>query len=147
MTDFTHVVCPKCWADNRVPTDRIDAAPHCGKCKALLFDGHAVELSTDNFDRFIGRNDVPVLIDFWAPWCSPCRMMAPAFEAAAARVEPRVRLAKVNTEAHPSLAQRFNVRSIPTLCMLHKGQEIGRKTGAMGTPEIVHWASSVESPA
>jgi thioredoxin 2 len=121
---------------NRVPDDRVDESPHCGRCKETLFNGHPTELTADNFDTIAGRGDLPVLIDFWAPWCGPCVGFAPVFIQAASRFEPRLRLAKIDTEAQPQLAQRFNIRSIPTLVMLRQGREIARQSGALNAAQL-----------
>lgn len=138
-----HIVCPHCDAINRVPPERLGESPDCGKCHRPLFSGKPVALDAARFDRHLSRNDIPLLVDFWAPWCGPCRMMAPAFETAAERLEPHIRLAKVNTEEEQVLGARFSIRSIPTLAIFHGGREIARQAGAMGMADIVRWAQSV----
>ena len=142
MTDSTHVVCPSCNAVNRLPTDRLAAGPRCGKCGEQVFAGKPTELTDATFERHIGRSDIPVVVDFWAPWCGPCKMMAPAFEQAAADLEPNVRLAKLNTDEAQNTAARFNIRSIPTLALFRNGQEIARQLGAMGAADIVRWVKA-----
>ena len=137
-----HIVCPHCHTTNRVRKDQLSSAPDCGQCKKPLFQAHPVALDEAAFDKHIGRNHIPVLVDFWAPWCGPCRMMAPAYEQAAKTLEPRFRLAKVDTEAVPSLGARYNIRSIPTLALFKDGKEIARQPGAMGAADIVRWAQS-----
>ncbi|OZA29152.1 MAG: thiol reductase thioredoxin [Hydrogenophilales bacterium 17-61-9] len=142
MSDSRHIVCPHCHAVNRVPAARLAQNPKCGQCHQPLFSGHPVALTEATFARHIQRSDIPVLVDFWAPWCGPCKMMAPQFEQAARMLEPRVRLAKVDTEAEQQLGAQFGIRSIPTLALFSGGREIARQPGAMGAQEIVHWVEA-----
>lgn len=139
MSNTKHIVCPACDATNRIPVEKMDANPSCGKCHKALFNNHPVVLSSKNFQQHINRNEIPVVVDFWAPWCGPCKMMAPAFEQAAAELTPSVRLAKLNTEDEQSIAGHLNIRSIPTMVIFKNGREIARQAGAMSTAEINAW--------
>ncbi|HOV20990.1 thioredoxin TrxC [Ottowia sp.] len=142
MTETLHIVCPHCHTTNRVRADQLASAPTCGQCKQPLFAGHPVALPDEaSFDKHVARSQIPVLVDFWAPWCGPCRMMAPAYEQAAALLEPQMQLAKVDTEAVPALGTRYNIRSIPTLALFVGGREVARQAGALTVPgQIVQWA-------
>jgi len=139
MSDALHIPCPACLATNRVPSERLRQQPKCGRCHAPLFQGHPLTLTGSTFHRILQHSDLPMLVDFWAPWCAPCRSMAPAFEQAARTLEPEARLAKVDTEAEPGLGQQFGIRSIPTLVLFRRGQEVARRSGAIGTNDIVQW--------
>lgn len=137
-----HIVCPHCDSINRVPADRLTEQPNCGRCHRTLFEGEPVALTRENFARHLERNDLPLLVDFWAPWCGPCKMMGPQFQQAARLLEPRVRLAKVDTEAEPELGARYGIRSIPTLVLFSGGRELARQSGVMGAQDIVRWATA-----
>ena len=139
MTQAVHVVCPRCDAVNRVPPERLAEDAKCGKCRAPLFVGAPLALDEGRFAKHLGRGDLPLVVDFWAPWCAPCRAMAPAFEAVARRIEPQARLIKVNTEEAQALAGRYGIRSIPTLVVFRGGQEVARTSGAMDAAALESW--------
>ena len=139
MTQAVHIVCPRCDAVNRVPPERITEDAKCGKCRAPLFAGAPLALDEGRFAKHLGRSDLPLVVDFWAPWCAPCRAMAPAFEAVARRIEPKARLIKVNTEEAQALAGRYGIRSIPTLVVFRGGREVARTSGAMDAAALESW--------
>ncbi len=136
------LVCPSCQAPNRIPTSRLSDDPRCGKCKQQLFSGHPISLTDQTFDKHLSRSDIPLVVDFWAPWCGPCKMMAPFFEQAASELEPRVRLAKVNTDENRALAMRYQINSIPTTAVFKGGREVARQPGAMNLPQLLQLIKS-----
>jgi len=142
MSETTQIVCPACDGINRVPTARLGDGPRCGVCKSPLFTAKPVALSEERFRRHLRLSGLPLLVDFWASWCGPCRAMAPAFEAAAATLEPRMRLIKVSTEEAPGLAGELAISSIPTLALFSGGQEVARQAGAMPAGRIIAWAEA-----
>ena len=134
-----NVACPHCHTANRVPAHRLGDAPKCGTCSRALFEGHPAELAEADFDRHLARTELPVVVDFWAPWCGPCRTMAPVFERAARELEPQVRLVKLNTDEAQGVAARFDIRGIPTFAILERCREVARISGAMGLTRFVEW--------
>ena len=143
MTEIPIVPCPACNTLNRVPREKLSAGPagKCGRCGSPLFGGHPVALNAASFELHATKSDIPLLVDFWAPWCGPCKTMAPQFEKAASHLEPTVRLAKVNTDEEQELAGRFNIRGIPTMILLKHGKEIARQSGLMDAAGIESWVA------
>ena len=141
MANPIQIVCKSCDSLVRVPGDRLGDGPRCPKCHAPLFDGKPITLTAGNFDRHVTQDGLPLIVDFWAPWCGPCRAMAPVFEQAAARFEPNARFAKLNTEDAGAVSARHGIRSIPTLVVFHGGQEVARQTGALDRGSLDRWVS------
>jgi len=142
MSNPIQIVCKSCDSLVRVPGDRLSDGPRCPKCHAPLFDGQPITLTAANFDRHVTQSGLPVIVDFWAPWCAPCRAMAPVFEQAAAQFEPGARFAKLNTEDAGAVSARHGIRSIPTLVVFHGGREVARQTGALDRSTLDRWVSA-----
>ena len=137
-----HLVCPHCNATNRVPSDKLQAELNCGKCHAALLQAHPDNLGEVAFNAQLAKSDLPLVVDFWAPWCGPCRAMAPAYEKVSHDMHGKARFVKVNTEDEQGLAAKFNIRSIPTLAVFAGGREIARQPGAMSAPDVARWVSA-----
>lgn len=142
MNERLKLVCPHCEVVNQVEAERLSDRPVCGRCKQTLFPGTPLELNAANFDRHIANSDLPVLVDFWAPWCGPCRTMTPVIAQAAKTLATRFRVAKVDTEAEGEIAARFGIRSIPTLALFQKAREVARQSGAVNLPTLLDWVET-----
>ncbi len=134
-----HIVCPHCGGINRIPADKNAASANCGKCHQPLFTGQAVDVDGTQFSKHLQKNDIPVIVDFWADWCGPCKILGPVITQAAAQLEPRVRFLKVNSDQHQALAGQYSIRGIPTLILFKHGKEIDRQSGAMDLPSLRRW--------
>jgi thioredoxin 2 len=137
-----HLVCPHCNVTNRVPSDKLQAELNCGKCQEHLLTAHPDNLGEAAFNAQLAKSDLPMVVDFWAPWCGPCRMMAPAYEKVSQDMQGKARFVKVNTEDEQGLAAKYNIRSIPTLAVFAGGREIARQPGAMSAPDLARWVSA-----
>ena len=143
MSESVTVACPHCLAGNRFPMEKLEQQPHCGKCQQPLFTANALDVDEAAFSAHLRLSSLPIVVDLWAPWCGPCKAMAPGFQAAAARLEPQFRLLKVNTEAHQQLAAQFQIQSIPTIMLFQDGQLLARQSGAMNTGQLMQWLAGL----
>jgi len=137
--DAIHIACPSCGAVNRVPEEKLTQHPKCGRCKQELFTGHPVDLNGQNFTHVVNKTSLPVVVDFWASWCGPCKMMAPVFEQVTNSLEPKARFVKLNTEVAQDIAAQYGIRSIPTLIIFKQGKEVARQAGAMDKSSLVQF--------
>jgi thioredoxin 2 len=142
MSETFQLVCGQCGQINRLPAGRAPTQSKCGKCHAPLFSGHPIEVDQAAFERHVAHSDLPLLVDVWAPWCGPCRAMAPMFARAAQELEPHVQLLKLNSDEAPDVSAKFGISGIPTLLLLQKGRELQRISGAMDSQRIVAWTRS-----
>ena len=145
MSQSLIIACPQCNQLNRMPKSKITSNGKCGSCGKSLFDEYVINLTNDSFVSHVTKSELPILVDFWAPWCGPCKMMAPVLEEAAKKLSPNIRVAKVNTEEEQILAGRFNIRSIPTLAIFQNGKELDRKAGALQLPQVLQWTNQTLS--